>query len=187
MEKFLLHCTCSCAILEATSVHASIVGKTIQISDHIDVYELGNESCIPTVIQLIDKKKNLARNKQKTLVDLEATIKDKLDQIGKQLRSKAAIMKKAPFVTVQQKQEIEKLALLHDDMRSKLVYVQKNIEDLKFLVNSKAVYDGYIKVNSGIFPSVMLDLYGIKMPISKRMSNKKFVVAGNAVQTKEQS
>jgi hypothetical protein len=185
VDKFLLHCTCTCSILEATGASAGIVGKTIQVSDHVDVHQLGNESAVSTEIQLIDKKKNLARNKLKTLVTLETNIKDKLDQIGKQLRSKTAMLKKAAFVTVQQKQDIEKLALLHDDMRSKLVYVQKNMEDMKFLVNSTAVYDGYIKVSGEIFPGVMLDLYGIKTPITKRMSNKKFVVANNAVLTKE--
>jgi uncharacterized protein len=185
VDKFLLHCNCSCSILETTGVPASIVGKTIRINDHINVFQLGNESAVATEIQLIDKKRKLTQEKLKNLVALETNIKDKLDQIGKQLRSKTAMLKKAEFVTIQQKQDIEKLALLHDDMRSKLAYVQKNIEDVKFILNSKAVYDGYIKVNGGIFPGVVLDFYGIKRNITTHMSDKKFVVTDNAVLTKE--
>jgi uncharacterized protein (DUF342 family) len=185
VDKFLLHCTCSCPILETTTVPASIVGKSIQISDHINVYQLGNENSVATEIQLIDKNKNSAQNKLKTLVSLEAAIKEKLDQILKQLRSKTAILKKAAFVTIQQKQDMEKLALLHDDMRSKLVYVQKNIEDMKFFINSTVKYDGYIQINGGIFPGVTLDLYGIKTPIIDRMSNKKFSVSDNVVLTEK--
>jgi uncharacterized protein len=187
VEKYLLHCTSSCSILEAASAPASIVGKIIQINDYSNIYQLGNESAVTTEICLIDKKKNIAENKLKTLVDLEISIKYKVDQILKQLRSKTAMLKKAPFVTVQQKQDIEKLALLHDDMRSKLAYVQKNVEDMKLLVKSTAIYDGFINVSGGIYPGVMLDMYGIKTPITQRMGKKKFVVADNAVLTKESS
>jgi uncharacterized protein len=181
VDKFLLHCTCSCPILETTSVPASIVGKSIQVSDHIDVYQLGNEHSVATEIQLIDKNKNIAQNKLKTLLSLEASIKEKIDQTRKQLHSKTAMLKNAVFVTIQQKQDIEKLALLHDDMRSKLTYVQKNIDDMKFLITSTVTYNGYVKINGGIFPGVTLDLYGIKAPITNHMTNKKFIVADNAV------
>ncbi len=186
VDKYLLHCTCSCSILEATFAPASIVGKTIRIHDHIDVYQLGNESAVSTEILLIDKKKKIAQDKLKTLVALEATLKDKMDQLGKQLRSKTAILKKAGFVTVQHKQELEKLALLHDEMHSKLTYVQKNIEDLKYYVNSTTMYDGYINVTGGVFPGVKLDLYGMKTSIMYRMNNKKFVFADFIAATKEQ-
>jgi uncharacterized protein len=185
VEKFLLHCTCSCSILESTGASASIVGKTIQINEYINVHQLGNESSVATEIRLIDKKKSIAQNKLKTLSALESTINDKLDQLWKQLRGKTAILKNAPFVTVQQKKDIEKLAFLHDDMRSKLAYVQKNIEDMKFYIKSTAVYDGYVKVSGGIYPGVMLDLYGIKTPITECLANKKFVVADNTVLAKE--
>jgi uncharacterized protein len=186
VDKYLLHCTCTCSILEAASAPASIVGKTVRIHDHSNVYQLGNESAVVTEILLIDKKKKLAQDKLKTLVDLEVTIKDRLDQAGKQLRSKTAILKKAAFVTIQHKQELEKLALLHDEMRSKLGYVQKNIENLKCLINSTSLYDGYINVIGGVFPGVKLDIYGMKTSISHRLNNKKFVFADFVVATKEQ-
>lgn len=183
-EKYLLHCNCVCLSLEASGAGASIIGGDIKAEQSITVRQIGSEKGVTSKLCLFDKNKNAIEEKIKELALLDAKLSTEIEPIDRQLRTKAAILKKAgDEVTDRQREEIKKWVDAYNQLNQKIKYVKEKAEELKAELKKPKSYEGFIHVLMNIYPGTELDLYGTKLPVTSLIVNKRFRLSENKVQT----
>ena len=174
VNKFCLHGDITCNAFEAKEAHSSIIGGTIRAFSRIEVYQAGNEKGIVTKLSLVDK--NEAANKEK-LKELETLLKklvDALEPVKKQLKTKAAILKKAGETSGRMTEELKKWLNLYNNLTLKANYVEKNIAEVKEKLKNPQTCEGYIKVAGNAYPGTELSFFGITKLIKSVTANKLF-------------
>lgn len=183
VEKHCLHCRVRCDMLEAGDRQSSVVGGEVRASEHIKAYRIGNEKSIETRVSIIDKEKELNKEKLKELEELRKKIGEKLEPVKKQVKSKSAILRKAGGnVTGRAREETKKWIDAYNSLNAKAQYVDKKIAELGNAIKQPRNYKGYIKVEGDIFPGAVIDLYGSRKAISQKMSNKVFRLSSEGVE-----
>jgi hypothetical protein len=144
------------------------------------IKQLGNENAIQTKIVLFDKNKAILEEKLKGLIELEAKLAVELEPVERQLRTKAALLKKAgDEISTRIKDEVKKWVDVYNTISQKIKYVQQKKEDLKKEILNSKNNTGFVQVLGTIYPGTDFDLYGSRLQISESVSNKKFQLGKN--------
>jgi uncharacterized protein (DUF342 family) len=182
VRQYLLHCNCVCETLEANAPTAQIIGGEIRAEKFILARQVGNETVNSTKLFLFDKKKNAYEEKIKELTVLEAKLKAELDPIERQLRTKAALLKKrTDEVTDRVRDEVKKWVDAYNGLNQKVSYVQQKIKEIRALLTGPFEYDGYIEITGKVFPGTECDLFGVKFPITTLLTAKKYSLVNNTI------
>lgn len=182
VRQYLLHCNCICESLEANAHGAQIIGGEIRAEKYILARQIGNETVSSTKLCLFDKKKNALEEKVTELGVLEKKLKSELEPVERQLRTKAALLKKrTEEVSDRVKDEIKKWVDAYNGLNQKISYVQQKIKEIRAALNGTFEYSGYIEVSGNIFPGTECDLYGVKFPVTKLMPAQKYSLVNNTI------
>lgn len=182
VRQYLLHCNCVCETLEANAPNAQIIGGEIRAEKYILARQIGNETINSTKLFLFDKLKNAHEEKIKELTVLETKLKAELDPIERQLRTKAALLKKrTDEVTDRVRDEVKKWVDAFNGLNQKVSYVQQKIKEMRALLTGPVEYQGYIEITGKVFPGTECDLYGVKFPITTLLTTKKYSLVNNTI------
>ncbi|MBD3345819.1 MAG: DUF342 domain-containing protein [Chitinivibrionales bacterium] len=183
--KHCLHSKIKCAILGATDNQSSVVGGEVSAYDHVEVRQLGNDSNVETKISIVDKNLEIKKEKLSELENLKTEMLKKKEPIEKNIKAKAAIVKKAGnAITDRQRNEMKTWIDTYNAMNMKLKYIDQQIDKIKEAVRQPGTRHGYIKVSGDIYPGVILSLYGNTKIIKNRMTNKTFRVTPDGLEAK---
>ncbi len=174
VNKSCLHCESTSDVFEAKDARSTVIGGDIRAFTRIEVHQAGNEKGIVTKLSLVDKNEAANKEKLKNLEILQKKLSDALEPIKKQLRTKAAILKKTGGTTDRIAEELKKWLAMYNEGTVKLKYVEKNILDVKEKLKTPEIVDGYIKINGNVYPGTELHFFGITKPIKSLMTNKVF-------------
>jgi uncharacterized protein (DUF342 family) len=184
-DKFLMHCDCTCESIDGHGMNSSIIGGEIKAERNVDVKQIGTDKGALTKVILFDKEKAAVEEKIKELVALEKKLKLELEPIEKQLRTKAALLKRADEVTLRQRDEVKKWVDAHSLVSQKIKYVSQKIEELKNELKGPRKYDGFIHVHGMIYAGTELVIYEIKHTVIEKLTNKRFRIQENGIQAEE--
>jgi uncharacterized protein (DUF342 family) len=175
VNKYLLHCECICAALDATSAGCSIIGGIIKAENQVSARNVGNERGTVTRITLYDKHKAILEEKLMEIIDLEARLMTELQPIEKALKSKVFMLKRSGGGIVGKiKEEVKKLVDSHNAVKRKISYIQQNKESLRREIAEPREYRGYVRIHGNIFPGTEINLYGSTEHIINKTSNRCF-------------
>jgi uncharacterized protein len=174
VHKSCLHCESTSMAFEAKDTHAAVIGGHIRAFAAIELYQAGNEKGIVTKLSIVDKNDAANKEKLKNLELLQKKLSDAIEPIKKQLKTKAAILKKAVGVSDRSSEELKKWLAMYNDCEAKLKYVEKNIDIIKEKLKNPEIGDGYIKIIGTVYPGTELDFFGITKVIKTMMTNKTF-------------
>ncbi|MFP4165068.1 MAG: DUF342 domain-containing protein [Chitinispirillaceae bacterium] len=168
-EKFIIHCDSVCR--EVESDRGSIVGGVLKAEKYVKVHQIGRENEVKTSIRLFDKMKDMHREKLREVVVLEERFVKEAEKIERQLKAKAAILKKAGAgVTDRHRAEVKKWMQFYNAIKEKLGYIRQKKGEIEELIAGPPSFDGYIQVNGTVFPGVDMKLYSVpcseKLPLS---------------------
>jgi uncharacterized protein (DUF342 family) len=182
VRQYLLHCNCICESLEANAPNAQIIGGEVRAEKFILAKQVGNEAVSSTKLFLYDKNKNALEEKVNELVVLETKLKSELDPIERQLRTKAALLKKrTDEVTDRVRDEIKKWVDAYNALNQKIGYVGQKIKEIRSALTGPTEYTGYIEITGKVFPGTECDMYGVKFPITSLLSAKKYSLVENTI------
>jgi uncharacterized protein (DUF342 family) len=182
VNKFCLHCNSTSDVFEMKETHSNVIGGHIRAFTRIELFQAGNEKGILTRLSLVDKNEAANREKLKNLEILHKKLTDALEPIKKQLRTKAAILKKSGSATDRIADELKKWLNLYNDGAVKLKYVEKNIQDIKEKLKNPVICDGHIKINGTVYPGTELHFFGITKAIKTPMTNKMFRLVNGSIE-----
>ena len=183
-EKYMLHCNCVCEYLEASGTNANIIGGEIKAEKSVVIRQIGSDKGVISRVCLFDKNKTAVEEKIKELALLDARLNTELEPVERQLRTKAALIKKAgDEITDRHREEIKKWVDAHNQLNQKIKYVREKAEELKAELKNPKTYNGYIQVLGNVYPGTELDLYGTKMQVNALLVNKRFLFCENSVKT----
>ncbi len=175
VNKYLLHCECICAALEASSVGCNIIGGVIKAENQISVRHVGNERGTSTRIILYDKQKAMLEEKMKKLVELESKLMVEIQPVEKQLKARASVLKRTgESASGKVREDVKKLVDTYNDLNRKIRYIQQNKESLMVEIITPKEYKGYIKVHGNGYPGTSINLYGSIEHITGKISNRCF-------------
>jgi len=175
VNKYLLHCECICAALEAASAGCNIIGGVIKAENQISARHVGNEQGTSTRIILYDKQKAMLEEKLKKLIELEAKLMTEIQPVEKQLKARASVLKRTgESASGQVKEDVKKLVDTYNDLNRKIKYIQRNKESLKVEIATPREYKGYIKVHGNGYPGTEINLYGSIEHLRGKISNRSF-------------
>jgi uncharacterized protein (DUF342 family) len=182
VRQYLLHCNCVCESLEANAPNAQIIGGEIRAEKYILARQIGNEAVNSTKLYLFDKNKNALEEKVKELTALETKLKAELDPIERQLRTKAALLKKrTDEVTDRVRDEVKKWVDAYNGLNQKVSYVQQKIKEIRAALTGPVEYQGFIEITGKVFPGTECDLFGVKFPITKLLTTKKYSLVNSTI------
>jgi uncharacterized protein len=184
-DKFLMHCDCICESIDGHGATSSIIGGEIRAEKNINVKQIGTDKGPLTKVILFDKQKAAVEEKIKELINLDKKLKIELEPIEKQLRTKAALLKRADEVTLRQREEVKKWLDAHNLFNQKIKYVAQKIEVLKNELKGPRKNDGYIHVHGNVFAGTELEIYDIKYIVTEKLINKRFRIQDNGIQSEE--
>jgi uncharacterized protein len=174
VNKSCFHCDSTSMIFETRDSHATVVGGHIRAYTAMELHQAGNETGIPTKLSLVDKNEAANKEKLKNLETLQKKLSDALEPVKKQLKTKAAILKKAGGATDRIADELKKWLTMYNEATAKLQYVEKNILEIKEKLKNPVVIDGYIKITGTVYPGTELNFFGVTKAIKTMMTNKVF-------------
>jgi uncharacterized protein (DUF342 family) len=168
--------------LEANAPNAQIIGGEVRAEKFILAKQVGNEAVSSTKLFLFDKNKNALEEKVKELVVLETKLKSELDPIERQLRTKAALLKKrTDEVTDRVRDEIKKWVDAFNALNQKISYVGQKIKEIRSALTGPTEYTGFIEITGQVYPGTECDMYGVKFPITSLLSAKKYSLVENTI------
>lgn len=176
VEKSLLHCDCLCKSLEMNGAHSNVVSSRIKAETHMVIRIVGNEHDASTSrLHLFDKNKDLLERKIKELKELESKLIVELEPIQKQLRTKAALLKKSSEdLPGRIRDEIKKWIVSYNELNQKINYVKKKEAELQLELEKPKIYHGFIKITNTLFPAAEIDLYGMKLFVNDIRTGKNY-------------
>lgn len=183
INKFCMHSDAICDIFEIKNPHSNLIGGSVIAFSHIEAFNVGNEKGVVTKLSLADKNELANREKLKELDLLKKKLGDALEPVKKQLKTKAAILKKMGTPTDRAAEELKKWLNMYNDLMLKMKYVDNSIADINEKLKNPIHTDGYIKVIGAIYPGVELSFYGIVKPIKALATNKVFRIKNGSVDT----
>ncbi len=182
VRQYLLHCNCVCESFEANAPNAQVIGGEVRAEKYILVRQIGNEAVNSTKLYLYDKNKNALEEKVKELTILETKLKTELDPIERQLRTKAALLKKrTDEVTDRVRDEVKKWVDAYNGLNQKINYVQQKIKEIRAALTGPVEYQGYIEITGKVFPGTECDLFGVKFPVTTLQTAKKYSLVNNTI------
>jgi uncharacterized protein len=181
INKFCIHTEATCNIFEMKDSHSNLIGGSVRAFTSIEVYQAGNEKGIATALSIVDKNELLNREKLKELETLQKKLTETLEPVKKQLKAKAAILKKTGNTSDRMAEELKRWLNTFNDLTMKMKYVDKNMTDIKEKLKKPATYDGYIKIIGDIFPGSTLSFFGVAKTIKVTMTNKTFRIKDGSV------
>ncbi len=180
IERHCLHCQTTCTIFEAVGPHSNIVGGMVTATQQVVATQIGNKKGTDTKIVLLDKTIGEARKKLKEYSELKKKILTHLDPVKKQVKSKAAIFKKAgDLISNRQKAELKKWVDSYNVLKVKFDHIQARIDEITDVINGPDSYEGCVKVSGPIFPGTILDFFGRRKTVQNRFDRKTFSVNTN--------
>lgn len=182
VDKYLLHCNVRCESLSGLGPLSSIIGGTIKAEKSVLIRNCGSDKGVATQICFYDKQKAITGLKIEELVELLKKLSAELEPIEKQLRTKAALMKRSGTdMTDRQRDEVKKWVDAFNTVTKKIHYVQTKIDALKLEYENPGNQGGFLQALGNIYPGTALDLYGIRLPITVIKTNKKFFVKDQTI------
>ncbi|NLD98898.1 MAG: DUF342 domain-containing protein [Fibrobacter sp.] len=180
VEKYLLHCDCTCEKLDAAGANAVISGGIIRAEKEIVIRQAGADNGLQTKFALFDKRKIAIEEKIKNLYVLEEKLKAELEPIEKQLRTKAALLKMAgENISERMREEVKKWISAYTTLSQKIKFVQQNSEKCRQELKELKYTDGFIKVYLNMFPGCEIDLYGTNFTVNNIITNKKIYLSSD--------
>jgi DNA mismatch repair ATPase MutS len=136
------------------------------------------------MVLLVDKNKNLAREKLEEIQSVKDKINKQLEPVGRELKTKTVMLKKiGGAATDRQRQELKKWIDSYNSLTMKIKYIQKKEEELTAFMNSPSNYNGYLKATGTVFPGVKFDLYGVShKDVKVAMVNKVFKLLNSVIE-----
>ncbi len=184
-DKFLMHCDCTCEVLEGHGHNASIIGGIIKAERTVTIKQVGTENGSLTTIILFDKRKAEIEDKIRELMLLDKKLKMELEPVEKQLKTKIALIKRTDEVSTRARDEVKKWVDAYNLIAQKIKYVTEKIESAKKDLGGPLQYDGFVYVQGSIFAGTELELYGVKYSVLSNMSNKRFRIINSGIQAGE--
>jgi uncharacterized protein (DUF342 family) len=181
INKFCIHTEATCDIFEMKEPHSNLIGGSINAFTHIEVYQVGNEKGVVTKLSLVDKNELASREKLKELELLQKKLFEALEPVKKQLKTKAAILKKMGNTSDRIAEDLKKWLNMYNDLTLKMKYVDKSMTDIKEKFKNPTTCDGYIKILGDIFPGSTVSFFGISKTIKGTMTNKTFRMKDGSV------
>jgi hypothetical protein len=181
INKFCIHSEATCNIFEMKDPHSNFIGGVIRAFTHIEAYHVGNEKGVVTTLSLVDKNELVNREKLKELEALQKKLSQALEPVKKQLKTKAAILKKMGNTSDRMAEELKKWLNMYNDLTLKMKYVDKNMADIKEKLKNPTTCDGYIKILGDIFPGSTVSFFGVAKTIKVTMTNKTFRMKDGSV------
>ena len=181
INKFCIHTEATCNIFEMKEPHSNLIGGAIRAFTHIEAYQVGNEKGVVTTLSLVDKNELVNREKLKELDALQKKLSQALEPVKKQLKTKAAILKKMGNTSDRMAEELKKWLNMYNDLTLKMKYVDKNMADVKEKLKNPTTCDGYIKILGDIFPGSTVSFFGVAKTIKVTMTNKTFRMKDGSV------
>ena len=174
INRYCLHCDSTSNFFEMKDANSTVIGGHIRAYTRIEVFQAGNEKGIVTKLSLVDRNEAANKEKLKNLEALQKKIADALEPVKKQLKTKAAILKKTGGATDRIADELKKWLNLYNDGMAKLKYIEQNIQNVKEKLKNPEIVDGFIKISGTVYPGTELHFFGITKPIKTMMTNKVF-------------
>ncbi|HAJ80450.1 MAG TPA: hypothetical protein DCO75_11845 [Fibrobacteres bacterium] len=174
IKKFCLHGDITCREFEAKEAHSSVIGGHIKVFSYMEIYQAGNETGIVTKLAIVDKNEAVNIEKLKEFQALKVKLDNAMEPVKKQLKTKAAILKKAGETSGRMTDELKKWINIYNDLTLKLKYIDKSIAEVNEKMKKPDTCDGYIKVMGNIFPGTELSFFGITKNIKNVIANKIF-------------
>lgn len=184
-EKFLLHCECTCEAIDGQGQSASIIGGHVNAEKYVNVKQIGTDKGALTKVTLFDKNRLLIEVKIKELLILDKKLKTELEPIEKQIRTKAALLKRSDDVTSRQKDEVKKWIDAYNLLTQKIKYVAEKTDELKKELDSPGQYDGFIFIQGMIYAGTEFDIYKIRHTVTENLTNKRFRIIQSGIQAGE--
>ncbi|HEX3018830.1 MAG TPA: FapA family protein [Chitinispirillaceae bacterium] len=183
VEKFLMHCECVCKSLEISGANSAVVGCRIDAEVQMVIRNVGNEQDSSSRLHLFDKTKLAIAEKIKELEALESKLETELEPIQKQLRTKAALVKRAAGEEISERirDEVKKWVDAYNTITNKIKYVKQKQEELGVELKKPVNNPGSIKIMGNVFPGTEIDLYGLKMVTDQVLVNKSFHLKENSI------
>ncbi len=180
-EKFVMHCDSTCG--EVESANGNIIGGVTRAERSISVKHIGSENEAKTVVVLFDKMKEAHKEKLKELNALEGKLSSELANVEKQLKTKAAILRKTgDELTDRHKDEVRKWVQNYNMLNEKIKYLKQKKEEIEQIIAKPATYAGFIQVNGTVFPGVEINLYGIPYIKGFPLNRKTFRLADKNIE-----
>lgn len=184
LEKYLLHCTVDCSLFEGGAPQANVIGGEIRAAKGVVLRLCGSEKEVPTKIVIYDKYKHLIVGKLKELVELRDKLVNELAPIEKQLRTKAALLKKAgDNVSDRNRDEIKKWVDTYNAVKKKIAFVDEKMKGLTQASENPSEQGGYVSIVDKCYPGTELILYDSNQSIKHVVSAKRFVVKNKMIVT----
>jgi uncharacterized protein len=181
-DKFLLHCRITCRSLESKGHPGSVIGGDAEAEKSVLIKQCGSDSGIATRLCIFDKNKAIVTNKIKELAQLKTNLSLEMEPIERQLKTKAALMKRAgEDVSDRNREEVKKWVDAYNGMKKKIGYVEDKIKELKARLDNPIDRDGYIQVVEHCYPGTIITLYDISFPINTTYVNKLFGLKDQSV------
>lgn len=184
-DKFLMHCDCTCEVMEGHGHNASIIGGIIKAERTVTVKQVGTEKCSLTKIMLFDKHHAEIEEKIKELIILDKKLKTELEPVEKQLKTKMALLKRTDEVSGRAREEVKKWVDAYNLIAQKIKYVAEKIASAKKELDGPQQYEGFVYVQGLVFAGTELEIYGVKYSVTSTMSNKRFRVINSGIQAGE--
>ncbi len=184
VDKYLLHCQLTCSVLETTNASSGVIGGKLTVYDRAVAVNIGNDKNVETLVSLVDKNRNKAKEKLEELVVVREKIQKQLQPISRELKTKTMIIKKVGGnATLRQREELKKWVDSYNSLNMKVKYIDKKEAEIKAQMSSPTNYNGFIKVSNTIYPGVKLDMYGVShKDIKGKMTNKTFKLVDNLIE-----
>lgn len=177
VEKYLLHCECTCLSLQTKDHHGGIIGGRVNAEKSVETGHLGSDKGVKTAVTLFDSEKKVYDQKLCELITLEKKLMADLEPIDKQLKTKSAMLKKfQDEVSGRQVAEVKKWIDAFNSVNTKIKYVRQKTEETRKQIEltKTKTHDGYVKVAGNVYPGTELDLYDKHFAVSTIMTNTRF-------------
>jgi hypothetical protein len=182
LEKYLLHCKVTCNSFEGSGPQSCIIGGEIKASTSIIIRTCGSDKDVPTKIIVYDRNKSLIVEKCKELNDLRDKLTTDMQPVEKQLRTKAALLKKVgDGASDRQRDEIKKWIDAYNAIKKKITYVESKITELSQINTETSDQSGFIYISDKCYPGTEIVLYDVSLPIKSILTGKRFLMRNKSV------
>ncbi|MBN1757041.1 MAG: DUF342 domain-containing protein [Chitinispirillaceae bacterium] len=181
-SRYLLHCKVDCDTLDGTGHDAGIIGGEVRARKSISVKCCGSDNGAPTKVCIYDKNKGLILEKVKELTALHEKLSAELEPIERQLKAKAALMKRmGDSITDRGREEVKKWVDAYNGMKKKCDFVAGKIKELESASRNTGDRSGFIQVFDKCYTGTSVVLYDIPYQVKTMLINKKLKLNGQTV------
>jgi uncharacterized protein len=180
--RYLLHCKVDCDTLSGSDHESGVIGGEIRARKSITTRCIGSDNGVPTTVCIYDKNKGLILEKIKELTALHEKLTSELDPIERQLKSKAAMMKRlGENITDRGREEVKKWVDAYNGMKKKCEFVAGKITELQAASNNTGDRTGFIRVLDKCYQGTSVVLYDILYTVKTLIVNKRFKLMNQSV------